>query len=151
MNLTFVYDLWMMLSTKIICWLNLVTWNINPLQISSQSDENWGFKKSHVSCWPCAYVDLSVKVDLKNNSLVQFSELNYISSWNFKSIRWKLRSSEISPLLMTFGWCWPKNNWLVEFSDLKYKSTSNLKSIGWKLTILEIRPMLTFSPMWTPK
>ena len=24
-------------------WLNSVTWNIYPLQISSQSDENWGF------------------------------------------------------------------------------------------------------------
>ena len=30
------------------------------LQISSQSDENWGFQKSHISCWPLSYVDLLV-------------------------------------------------------------------------------------------
>ena len=27
-------------------WLNSVTWNINPLYISSQSDGNWGFRNT---------------------------------------------------------------------------------------------------------
>ena len=51
-NTTLVVDLgtmlsiWSMLTTKISAWLNPVTWNIYPLQISSQSDENWGFYKS---------------------------------------------------------------------------------------------------------
>ena len=47
-NTTLVVDLgtiltfWCMLTSKIIGCLNSVIWNINPLQISSQSDENWG-------------------------------------------------------------------------------------------------------------
>ena len=46
-------------------------------------------------------------VDLKNNWLVDFSDLKYKCSSNFKSIGWKLRISEISPKLLTFGLCWP--------------------------------------------
>ena len=49
---------WSMLISKTIGWLNSLTWNVNPLQISSQLDENWGIWKSHLSCWPLAYVDL---------------------------------------------------------------------------------------------
>ncbi len=48
-----------------------------PLQISSESDENWQLS---------AYVDLLADVDLKNNCLVEFSDLKYKSSSNFKSI-----------------------------------------------------------------
>ena len=40
---------------------------------------------------------------LKNNWLVEFSDLKYKSSSNFKSIRWKLRILEPSPRLLTFG------------------------------------------------
>ena len=45
-NTTLVVDLgpmltfWSMLTSKIIGWLNSVTRNITPLQISSESDEN---------------------------------------------------------------------------------------------------------------
>ena len=51
-NTTLVVDLvsiltfWSMLTSKIIGWLNSMSENINLLQISSQSDEIWGFKKS---------------------------------------------------------------------------------------------------------
>ena len=34
---------WSMLTSKIIGKSNSVSWNVNPLQISSQSDENWQF------------------------------------------------------------------------------------------------------------
>ena len=56
-----------------------------------------GFKKYHLGFWPWAYVDLFDHVDLKNNWLVEFSDLKYKSSSNFKSIGWKLRILEISP------------------------------------------------------
>ena len=45
-NTTLVVDLgpmlnfWFMFTSKIIDWLNWMIGNINPLQISSQSDEN---------------------------------------------------------------------------------------------------------------
>ena len=42
-------------------WLNWVTWHANPLQISSQWVENWGFSKYHPSCWPWAYVNFLPK------------------------------------------------------------------------------------------
>ena len=41
-NTTLVVDLGPMLTSKIIGWLDSVTETINPLQISSQSDENGG-------------------------------------------------------------------------------------------------------------
>ena len=45
-------------------WFNSVTWYVNAFQISSQSDENWEFLKYNLSCWPLAYVDLLVGVNL---------------------------------------------------------------------------------------
>ena len=62
-NTTLVVDHWPMLTfwftltSIIISWLNSVTWYANGLQISSQSDENWGFYKSSLCwsfglCWP---------------------------------------------------------------------------------------------------
>ncbi len=84
-------------------WLNSVTWYANPLQISSQWEENWGFQKYHLSCWPWAYVGLLVYVDLKNNWPVEFSDLTCNSSSNFKSIGWKLKILEIPAKLLTFG------------------------------------------------
>ena len=88
---------WSMLTSKIIVYLNSVTWNIYPLQISSQLDNNWGFYKLHLTCWPWANVDLLVHIDLKNNWLVEFNDLKHKSSSNFKSIGWKLRILEIPP------------------------------------------------------
>ena len=41
-NVAEVVDLWPMLTSKIIGCLNSMTRNINPLQISSQSDKNLG-------------------------------------------------------------------------------------------------------------
>ena len=70
-----------------------------------------------------AYVDLLANVDLKNTLVVEFSDLKYKSSLNFKSIGWKLRILEIPSKLLTFGLCCPlayvdllanvdlKNNW----------------------------------------
>ena len=85
-------------------WLvNSVTKNINPLQIWSQSVEKWGFLKYHLSCWSWTYVDLLATVDLKNNFLVEFSDLKYKYSSNIKSTGWKLRNLEISPKLLTFS------------------------------------------------
>ena len=37
------FDLSAYVYLKVNRWLNLVTWYANALQISSQSDENWGF------------------------------------------------------------------------------------------------------------
>ena len=84
-------------------WFNSMTWFENPLQISSQWDENWGFLKYHLGCWPWAYVDLLVNVDLKNNWLVEFSDLKYKSSSIFMQLTWNLKILEISPKLMTFS------------------------------------------------
>ena len=51
-----------------------------PLQISNQSDEIDNFRNS-------SYVDLLADVDLENNWLVEFIDMKYKSSSNFKSIR----------------------------------------------------------------
>ena len=62
-------------------------------------------------------------VDLKNNSLVEFSDLKYKSSSKFKPMGWKLRILETSPKLLTFGLCWPfdlKNNWLLPDDKLHH-------------------------------
>ena len=75
---------WSMLTSKIIGWLNSVTWNINPLQISSQSDENWGFQKSHLSCWPLAYVDL-----LTSKTKGFFLMTNSTMWWSYVKISFK--------------------------------------------------------------
>ena len=114
---------WSMLTLKIFRWLNSVIWNINPLQISSQWDENWRFQKFHQNCWPLACDDLLVHVDHKNNWLVEFSDPKYKSSSNFKSIGWKLRFLEISPKLLTFGICWHfdlKNNKFLPYDKLHH-------------------------------
>ena len=125
-NTTLVVDLgpmltfWPMSTSKIIGWLNSVTWNINPLQLSSRWDENWGFYKYHHSCWPLAYVDLLVHVDLKNNFLVEFSDLISRSCSNFKSIRWKVRILETLPSMLPFGLCWPQiiGGW-INWTDMQ--------------------------------
>ena len=100
-------DLLIYVDIKINRWFNSVTWYVNAFQISSQLDENWEFRKYHLSCWPLAYLDLLVGVDLQNHWLVEFSYLKYKSSSNFKSIGWKLRILKIPPLLLTLGICWP--------------------------------------------
>ena len=84
-------------------WLNSMTWCANPLQISSELDENWGFQKYHLRC---SVFTLGLCWSQKY-WLVEFSDLKYISSSNFKSTRWKLRISEIPPYSLTFGRCWP--------------------------------------------
>jgi len=46
-------DLLACVDLKNNCWLNSATWYKNAVQISSQSDENWGFHKfGHVDIWP---------------------------------------------------------------------------------------------------
>ena len=66
-------------------WLNWVSWDENPLQISSQSDENWGFWKSHLSCWPLDYVDL-----LTSKTTGFFLMTNSTMWWSFVKIGLKL-------------------------------------------------------------
>ena len=75
-----------------LCWpfdvknnwyLNSVTWYANPVQISSQSDENWGLTKLHLSCSPLDDVDLLAYADLKNN-------------WWFYSVSWNENPDQIS-------------------------------------------------------
>ena len=76
------------------------------------------------------YVDLLACVDLKNNWLVEFSDLKYKILFKFQVNRVKIdnfRNSAYVDLLVHVAL---KNNWLVEFSDLICKSSSNFKSMG---------------------
>ena len=45
------FDILAYVDLKINRWLNSLTWYVNHFQISSQSDENWGFRKFGPN-WP---------------------------------------------------------------------------------------------------
>ena len=64
-------------------WLNSLIWYANPVEISSQLDENWGFQKLHLTFWSLAYVDLFAYVDL-------------IKNWCLNSMNWYANSLQIS-------------------------------------------------------
>ena len=50
-------------------------------------------------------------VDLQNNWLVEFSDLKWKSSSNFKWIRWKLTILEVRPILTFWAYLDLQNNW----------------------------------------
>ena len=111
-----------------------------------------------VSCWPLAYVDLLVYVDLKNNWLVEFSALKFQSSSNFESIRWKLTILEIRPML-TFRPMWTvKTNWWMNSVTWLGKSSFKFQVNQMKIEdfrntteVVDLGPMLTFWSMLTSK
>ena len=136
-------------------WLNSMTWCANALQISSQSDENWGFHKiwPKLAFWP-KFISKLIggwiqRPDMKRLFKFQVNQMkidNFRNNFNFGLTLWPMLT--FWPMITSNvigGWIhWPDMQILFKFqvNRMKFEDFRKFGS-NW--------PIGLCSPLWSTK